>query len=112
MIMSVKRQLVKEVPYGLYVWRMPDGRWVGDDQGNFLNVQAMEGDLTKIQMLVNAVKEFGIEEGSPLYLSGNRRVTDEEYEEQIMRMKWGLIPDPEDVGALADEARWRKQYGR
>ena len=25
---------------GIYVWEMPDGRWIGDDDGNFLSVTA------------------------------------------------------------------------
>ena len=25
-----------ETRLGVYVWEMPDGRWIGDDDGNFL----------------------------------------------------------------------------
>lgn len=108
----MRAKLVEEVRWGLYVWKMPDGRWVGDAEGNFLNIPAIKGDLEKIKKLTDAVRHYGITEGSPHFLSGNRRVNEEEYEEQKMRMKWGLLPDREDVAALAEEAEWQKKYGR
>lgn len=93
---------VQETPYGLYVWRMPNGQIVGDDEERFLSIAAKEGDLSKIVELQRAVRHYGITEGGPLFLPGRRKVTDEEYAEQIARMEMGLTPDPYDVGALKD----------
>ena len=95
--------VIEEVDYGLYVWEMPDGTVVGDDQGNFLNVAAFKGDSVKMNMLVNEVRSFGITEGRPRWLSGHRRVTDEEYEEQQQRLRWGLVPDVWDAPAMEEE---------
>lgn len=100
-----RARLVKEVPYGTYVWEMPDGRWVGDDQGNFMTIFAIEGDREKIQELTNAARSYGITTGGPVFLSGQRPIDDEEYEHQKQRMAWGLIPDPMDVPAHAEEAK-------
>lgn len=93
---------VQETPYGLYVWRMPNGQIVGDDEERFLSIAAKEGDLSKIVELQRAVRHYGITEGGPLFLPGRRKVTDEEYAEQVARMEMGLTPDPYDVGALKD----------
>jgi len=30
--------LQEESTLGIYVWEMPDGRWIGDDDGNFLSI--------------------------------------------------------------------------
>ena len=102
-----KPVVIEEVNYGIYVWELPDGRVVGDDEGNFLNVAAFKGDSVKINMLVDAVRSYGITEGQTKFLAGHRRVTDEEYEEQKQRLKWGLIPDEYDAPAYAEEIAQR-----
>jgi hypothetical protein len=103
-----KIQVVEETPFGLYVWEMPDGRWVGDDEGNFMNIPAKKGDIRRIEQLRDAAKAHGVTEGWPVFLSGKRRLTDEQYEEQRQRLLFGLTPDPEDNFAQLDELK----YGR
>lgn len=105
---NVGKQVIDEVEYGVYVWKMPDGRYVGDDQGNFLSINSMRGDLQKMAALRSAVSEFAITEGEPHFLSGHRKVDDEEYERQKERMESGLIPDELDAPAYADELRGRR----
>lgn len=100
-------RVVDEVSYGLYVWVMPDGRWVGDDEGNFLNIASMKGDPKRIAELVQAARSYGINEGGPVFLSGHRQIDDEEYANQKARMAFGLIPDENDIPALMEEARHR-----
>ena len=29
----------EETRLGIYVWEMPDGRWIGDDDGNYLSIK-------------------------------------------------------------------------
>lgn len=94
---------VQETDYGLYLWEMPNGALVADDDKNFLNIPARQGDQEKIKLLRDTVKSFGIHEGQPVFWAGHRRVTDEEYEYQKQRMEWGLIPDELDYGAARDE---------
>jgi hypothetical protein len=94
---------VEETDYGLYLWEMPDGSLVADDQKNFLNIPAKKNDREKIKLLTDTVKSFGIHEGHAVFWAGHRRVTDEEYEYQKQRMEWGLIPDELDYGAARDE---------
>lgn len=107
-IERTKRTLVDEVPYGVYVWEMPDGTWVGDADKNFLSIASTRGNIKRITQLTEAVRSFGIVEGKPLYLSGNRKIDDEEYELQRQRLAWGLIPDQDDVGALVGDMNVRK----
>lgn len=102
---TTNKELIEEVPYGIYVWCMPDGKWVGDDDGNFLNIPAIKGDKARIKLLTEAVRGYGVEGGWALFLSGNRRVTDEEFEEQLQRQKFGLTPDPMDVPAIVEGRR-------
>ena len=100
---------IEETDYGLYLWEMPDGRLVADEDKNFLNIPAKKGDQVKIKALADAAKSYGITEGKAVFWSGNRRVTDEEYEYQKQRMDWGLIPDELDYGAARDELLARQK---
>jgi hypothetical protein len=105
-----KVKIIEETDYGLYLWEMPDGSIVSDDEKNYLNIPARRGDKEKLKLLKDAVRSFGIEEGRPVFLAGHRRVTDEEYEYQKQRLEWGLVPDEMDYGAARDELM-NKQKG-
>ncbi len=103
-----KIRTVEETNIGMYVWEMPDGRWVGDDEGHFMYIRGRRGDLAMIGKLADAARSYGITEGRAVFLSGHRPVSDEEYEEQRQRMMFGLNPDPKDYYAQLDELK----YGR
>jgi hypothetical protein len=101
---------VEEVNYGLYLWMMPDGI-VADEDGNYLNIASLKGDIRKINKLKEVAKSYGLEEGKPVWFSGHRRVTDEEYQEQKDRLDWGLIPDELDVPAIKEDLDEKKKMG-
>lgn len=92
-----------ETSLGIYVWEMPDGRWIGDDEGNYLSVTSKKGNRAKIDALAKAVRSYGIYEGQPLFLSGRRKIDDEEFEYQKQRLEWGLVPDSLDIGVYKEE---------
>ena len=100
-----KTEVAEETNLGIYVWEMPDGRWIGDDEGNFLSVTSMKNNKSKIEALIKAVKSYGINEGQPKFLSGRRKIDDEEFEYQNQRLKWGMVPDPLDIGNYKDEMK-------
>jgi len=99
---------IEETDIGIYVWEMPDGRWVGDGEGNWMNIRAKKGDFKRIAAMADAAKAHGVTEGRAVFVSGVRPVTDDEYEEQRQRMLFGLTPDPHDSYAQIDELK----YGR
>lgn len=90
---------------GVYLWEMPDGAFVADEDRNFLNIPSQYGDESRIQKLAAAARSLGITEGHAVFFPGHRRVTDEEYEEQKQRLKSGLIADPYDLPALIEDAK-------
>lgn len=98
-------KMAEETALGIYVWEMNDGRWIGDDDGNYLSITSMKGDKDKMDALAKAVASFGIDTGKPLFLSGRRKIDDEEFEYQNQRLKFGLVPDPYDIGNYKDEMR-------
>lgn len=107
-INNKKSEFVEETTLGIYVWEMPDGRWIGDDEGNYLSVTSKKGNKSRMDALADAVRSYGIYEGKPLFLSGRRKIDDEEYEYQQQRLKWGLTPDPLDIGTYKDSLRGGK----
>ena len=102
---------IEEVSYGLYLWQMPDGSLVMDDDGNYMNIAAIKGDVKRINELKRFAKEFDLEEGQTVWFSAHRQVTEDEYEEQKQRMEWGLIPDELDVPAIKEDLDNQKKMG-
>ena len=64
-----------------------------------------KGNRQRIELLAQAVRSYGINEGRPKFLSGNRKIDDEEFETQKQRLRWGLTPDPLDIGEYKDSIR-------
>lgn len=95
--------LDEESTLGIYVWEMPDGRWIGDDDGNFLSITSKKNNRSRIDALADVVRSYGITDGQPKFLSGRRKIDDEEFEYQNQRLKWGLVPDQLDIGNYKDE---------
>jgi hypothetical protein len=104
-IKRVNEQVIEETNLGIYVWEMPDGRWIGDDDGNYLSVTSKKDNKQRIKLLADAVSSYGIYEGQPKFLSGRRKIDDEEFEYQQQRLKWGLTPDPLDIGVYKDSLK-------
>lgn len=101
----------KMYDWGLYFWRLPDGHLFKDEDGNMLNIPSMRGDLSKIAELRKAAAYYGQPEGEAWFYAGIRRATDEQYEEQKQRLKEGLIPNLDDLGAVHAAQQGIEKYG-
>ena len=101
----------KMYDWGLYFWRLPDGHLFKDEDGNMLNIPSMRGDLSTIAELRKAAAHYGQPEGEAWFYAGIRRATDEQYEEQKQRLKEGLIPNLDDLGAVHAAQQGIKKYG-
>ncbi len=101
----------KQYDWGIYVWKKSNGRWFTDGNGNILNIPSMKGDLARIAELKQAAAYYGEPDGEPYFFAGMGRVTDEEYSEQVDRMKAGLIPNLNDLGAVQAAKDTIAKYG-
>lgn len=113
-VKNVRRQVIeKKYNWGLYVYKKATGQWFTDGEGNVLNIPAVRGDITKIAELKQAAKYYGDDgEGQAVFVPGLTRVSDEVYSEQLDRMKNGLIPNVNDLGAIYDAQQTLKTHGR
>lgn len=109
--------IVEQSQDGIYVWELDNGQWISDEDKNFLSMPSKKDDEYKLgkfrEYAHNVLRNEGIEpNGKPVFLSGHRRVTDEQYEEQRARQAMGLTPDPFDVGALEDEMAYHRKFSK
>jgi len=96
---------------GVYVWEMPDGRYLANENKDFLSISARFGDLDRMSRLAATARSYGINEGKPAFLPGHRKIDDEEYERQIDRMNNGMIPDDHDLAAYEEEFEAKHKNG-
>ena len=110
---KTKIQVVEE-PFsnaGIYVWKLPSGKYFTDGEGNALNIESMKGDPAKIKELTEAAAYYGQPEGSAEFFPNVRKISDEEYSEQKDRMSQGLIPSEYDLGAMIAAKKTLEMYG-
>ena len=108
-----KVTIVDENPgWGVYVWRCAsNGKIFRDDDDNVLNIPSRQYDLEKIKIITEAAAHYGEPKGEPVFVPGVQRSTDEDYKEQMDRMKAGLLPTMNDFGAVADAKKAAIQRG-
>jgi len=96
---------------GIYVWQLPTGKYFTDGEGNALCIESMINDESKIKELTQAAAYYGQPEGKAVFFSNVKKISDEEYSEQIDRMKQGFIPSQNDLGALIAAKKTQEMYG-
>lgn len=97
--------VVKDHEFGVYLWQMPNGGLVADEDGAYLSIASAEGDIKRIEEITKVAGLYGLQDGVPIFFPGRRKIDQEEYQRQRARMELGLIPDEYDVGAWADAER-------
>ena len=111
---NVRRKVIeKNYAWGLYVYKKASGKWFTDGEGSVLNIPAMRGDISKIAELKKAAMYYGDEgDGECIFVPGLSRVSEEQYSEMKDRMKQGLIPNVNDLGAVYYAQQTLKKHGR
>lgn len=111
---NVRRKVIdKHYDWGLYVYKKSNGKWFTDGEGNVLNIESMKGDIAQIAKLKEAAIYHGDPgDGNAVFVPGLTRISDEEYSEQLDRMKNGLIPSMNDLGAWKAAQDTLNTHGR
>jgi len=88
------------------VWQMPDGRWIGNSDGEFLCAESLiKGDKGVEAKMAAAVRSFGIDDGNPVWMPG-RKISHMEADDQMERLLEGKIPDEQEEARIAIEEEW------
>jgi hypothetical protein len=111
---NVRRKVIdKHYDWGLYVYKKSNGKWFTDGTGSVLNIPSQTGDISKIAELKRAAIFNGDDgEGTAHFVPGLTRISEEEYSEQLDRMKQGLIPSLNDLGAWKAAQDTLNKHGR
>lgn len=106
-------QVVKEEfsLFGTYVWMKPNGKPFMDADKNVLSIEGMKDDKNKIKELADAAKYWGQPEGRAVFYPNMKKISEEEYSEQVDRMNQGLIPSMNDLGAVIAAKKTLELYG-
>jgi hypothetical protein len=114
LVHNVRRKVIdKHYDWGLYVYKKSNGKWFTDGEGNVLNIPSMKGDVSQIAKLKQAAIYNGDPgDGEAVFVPGLTRVSEEEYSEQVDRLKSGLIPSMNDLGAWKAAQDTLKTHGR
>lgn len=100
---------VRETNLGVYVWQLPNGSFLADEDLNILSITAMRGDIAAMANISAVANNLGFGDGTPIFAEGRRKINQEEWEEQNWRLENGLIPDPYDIGIYKESMRNAKR---
>jgi len=102
--------LDKNYSWGVYVWIKSNGKPFTDGQGNVLNIPSHRGDQLQLEKLRKEAKHLGEGDGTAEFYPGVARVSDEEYSEQLDRLKNGELL-LNDLGSVIDAKKTLDEYG-
>ena len=110
---ETKVQVIQEnfSNYGTYVWIKPNGKPFMDSDKNVLSIEGMKDDKARIKQLADAAKYWGQPDGRAVFYPNMKKISDEEHSEQVDRMKQGLIPSLNDLGAVMAAKKTLELYG-
>lgn len=110
---DTKVQVIEEnfSNFGTYVWYKSNGKPFTDGHGSVLSIEGMKDDKARIKQLSDAAAYYGEAEGRAMFFPNTRKISDEQYSEQIDRLKQGYIPSENDLGALIAAKKTIKEYG-
>lgn len=87
-----------ETKWGLCLWRLPNGRYIEDGEGRYLTAGPCEiGNPITEHNMTRAAISLGVTEGSPFWLPGFRKISDNEHDDQMERLLDGKVPDAVDL---------------
>lgn len=111
---NVRKKIIeKDYDWGLYVYKKSNGRWFTNGEGSVLNIPSMRGDIAKISELKTVAKHYGDPgDGEAVFVAGLTRISEEEHSEQLDRMKSGLIPSMNDLGAWHAAQQTLDKHGK
>jgi len=105
--------VVKKVaPYGIFVWKLDNGKLFGDSDGNVMNIPGRSHDISAMNKLTQAAKYYGAPEGKAVFLAGTQRVSNMRHSEEIDRMKEGLVPSETDIDMWKEQEDLFEEYKR
>lgn len=99
MILKPKRTLEDvDTTWGICMWRLPDGTYIQNDDGEYLCAGPTTVGNTKAERnMISAAKSMGVTSGNIFWLPGFRKISQSEWDDQMERLMEGKIADAADL---------------
>jgi hypothetical protein len=90
-IMRTKRErkatiIPKNLPWGVLLWQLPDGKLFCDQHGNYLSAECFKGDLAAVEKMRLAAAYYGAAQGQTIFMPGRRKISQSEWEDSMEEM--------------------------
>jgi hypothetical protein len=108
--MAKRIQVIHEYKQGVCVWEDENGHLLGDADGNFLSIEGTCGN-PQIEAKMEKAARYWMGEsfsGQPSWISGARKITNDEFEDQQARLLEGKVADPIEALRLQE----KKKHGQ
>ena len=93
--MNITRKNMRIIPesnLGVYLWMLPNGKWLADEDNNLLSCDSVEGDIRVMAEMAAAARAVGFPDGKAVWQPAHK-CTNEEYEEQLEELRNGKNPN-------------------
>lgn len=92
-----------DMKWGIVMWQLPNGKYIENSDGEYLTAgPCLIGNRVAERNIRAAARSLGVKEGQPFWLPGFRKVTHDEWADQMERLLDGKIPDLVDLARAAD----------
>lgn len=88
--MKIKRE--KQSDVGSYVWRLPSGNILANEDGEILNCPSVRGDIGQQIAIAKAARHFGYTEGEAVFEEVHRCTESEYWEQMDQFVNQGVSP--------------------
>lgn len=88
--MRVKKQ--KQSDVGSYVWKLPNGNILANEDGEILNCPSVRGDLGQQIAIAKAARSLGFPEGVAVFEEVHRCTESEYWEQMDQLVNQGISP--------------------
>lgn len=89
---NVKIRKQKQSDVGSYVWQLPNGNLLANEDGEILNCPAVRGDIGQQIAIAKAARHYGYPEGTAVFEEVHRCTESEYWEQMDQFVNKGISP--------------------
>lgn len=88
----MKMKKIKQSDVGSYVWKLPNGNILANEDGEILNCPAVRGDIGQQIALAKAARSLGFPDGHAVFEEVHRCTESEYWEQMDQLVNHGVSP--------------------
>lgn len=88
----MRMKKVKQSDVGSYVWELPNGNILANEDGEILNCPAVRGDIGQQIAIAKAARSMGFPDGRAVFEEVHRCTESEYWEQMDQLVNYGVSP--------------------